>query len=100
MGFTHGGRLLEDMDDFREEIPQSSDDEVNDKYDMEGQKGRLNEEMVTKMNFGGGDHERDDKRSRKDVFEEIIAKSKAYKMMKSEIKEAGENLRSQLDDEF
>lgn len=27
MGFTHGGRRLEDMDDFKDDIPVSSDDE-------------------------------------------------------------------------
>lgn len=46
------------------------------------------------MNFGGGDIDRNDPKTRKEVFEEIIAKSKAYKMMKSEIKVAGEQLRT------
>ena len=31
MGFTHSGRRLEDLDDFKEEIPLSSDDE-QDRY--------------------------------------------------------------------
>jgi hypothetical protein len=34
------------------------------------------------------------------VFEEIIAKSKAYKAVHSEIKRAHEDLRAQLDEEF
>ena len=27
MGFTHGGRKLEDLDDFKDTIPLSSEDE-------------------------------------------------------------------------
>lgn len=40
------------------------------------------------MNFGGGDmnNGEDNKKSRKEVFEEIIAKSKAYKMASYELK--------------
>ena len=52
------------------------------------------------MNFGGGELEGQKSKSRKEVFEEIIAKSKAYKEVRSEIKHASEQLRTQLDDEF
>ena len=47
MGFTHAGRKLGQFyDDFKDDIPVTSDEEQdNDK---------LNEEMVTAMNFGGG----------------------------------------------
>lgn len=51
MGFTHGGKILLDLDDFKDEIPLSSDDE-QDRYNP--RKGDLNEELVSKMNFGGG----------------------------------------------
>jgi hypothetical protein len=45
--------------------------------------------MVERMNFGGGEVEEDDKKkSRKEVFEEIIGKSRAYKMVRKEIKTA------------
>jgi hypothetical protein len=54
MGFTHRGKMLEDLDDFREDIAASSEDENADPKDMDAQKGRLNEEMVTAMNFGEG----------------------------------------------
>ena len=50
IGFTHKGRKLGDLeDDFREKIDQSSDDE--EKPD----KGKLTEDMVNLMNFGGGE---------------------------------------------
>ena len=50
-GFTHGGKPLENVDDFQDEIPVSSDDEGND---QDNKQGKLNEEMVLNMNFGGG----------------------------------------------
>ena len=53
------------------------------------------------MNVGGGDIEtKDSKESRKAIVEEVIEKSKAYKLMQSEIKMAGEQLINKLDDEF
>jgi hypothetical protein len=49
--------------------------------------------MVTRMNFGGGNFEdKEEKKSRKEVYEEIIEKSKAYKMVKNEIKLAAKDL--------
>jgi len=56
------------------------------------------------MNFGGGIF-RDDKggeakKSRKEIYEEIITKSKAYKMAKSEIKLATQDLSHKLDSEY
>lgn len=53
------------------------------------------------MNFGRGgarQEEEETKKSRKEVFEEIIAKSKMYKMANSEMKNAAKELSSQLDD--
>ena len=50
VGFTHKGRRLGEFeDDFKEKIEVSSDDE------RDPDKGRLTEEMVNVMNFGGGD---------------------------------------------
>ena len=101
MGFTHHGKRLEEMDDFKDLMPGSSDDEGNDDpYDQD--KGKLNEEIVHKMNFGGGDMDYGDdtKKSRKEVFEEIIAKSKAYKMASFELKQAAHDLTNKLDNQF
>ena len=74
MGFTHKGKkLLDEHDDFNEQIPHSSDGE--DDYD----KGKLNEEMVNRLNFGGGDlPEEGKKKTRKEIFQEIINKSKTF----------------------
>jgi nucleolar protein 14 len=100
-GFTHGGRALKDIDDFQDDIPVSSEDE-ND--DADQRQGKLNEEMVMTMNFGGGAPRQteptaaDKAKTRKEVFEEIIAKSKAYKAAKFEVKEAAKELTQRLDD--
>jgi hypothetical protein len=48
-GFTHGGKALAETDDFNDYIPESSDDDREDQ-----DQGKLNEEMVLNMNFGGG----------------------------------------------
>ena len=82
MGFTHKGkRLMDDHDDFNEQIAQSSDDE-NDK-----DKGKLNEEMVNRLNFGGGEaQEEGKKKTRKEIFQEIMEKSKSYEAARQEMK--------------
>ena len=99
-GFTHGGRPLDNVDDFQDVIPMSSEDE-ND--DVDKKMGKLNDEMVMNMNFGGGREAQWDEnhtKSRKEVFEEIIAKSKAYKAAKFEVKEAAKDLTERLDNEY
>lgn len=108
-GFTHKGKALEEFDDFNEQISQSSDGEEYDENGMDqdqNQKGNLNQEMVKKLNFGGwndthprkqGNAQEEEEevksKSRKEVFEEIMAKSKAYKMAKSEMKMANDEVR-------
>ena len=105
MGFTHGGRRLEEFDDFRDEMPLSSGDEDNFDQDEDLKRGKLNEEIVHRMNFGGGEFtqhqdEAGPKKTRKEVFEEIIAKSKAYKAASYELKQASHDLTNRLDDQF
>jgi len=88
LGFTHGGRRLEVEDDFKEHISDSSDE------GEPGQKGYLDDEIVQRMNFGGGDEEEaEGKKSRKEVFDEIISKSKAFKIVRSEARQVNEELR-------
>lgn len=68
----------------------------------------LDQETVLTMNFGGGvyeprpenENENGERKNRKDIYEEIIAKSKAYKMVNQEIKMANEQLREDLDDQL
>jgi hypothetical protein len=39
MGFTHGGRALEEFDDFKDDVPYSSDDDNHDRYNKDKKKG-------------------------------------------------------------
>ena len=105
-GFTHRGRPLLGVDDFQDEIQHSSeDDDPNaDPEDRDHKMGKLSEEMVMTMNFGGGRkplaEAKPEEKTRKEVFEEIIAKSKAYKAARFEIKEAAKELTDRLDSQF
>jgi|LakMenEpi03Aug12_release.lakeMendotaPanAssembly.Ray.scaffolds.fasta_scaffold3888498_1 hypothetical protein len=52
--------------------------------------------MVNTLNFGMGDaagiHAEDHKKTRKEIFEEIIEKSKAYKFAYKEMKNVNQEL--------
>ena len=72
MGFTHKGKkLIDNHDDFNDKIALSDDEQDPDK-------GNLNEEMVNRLNFGGGEDEEKKKKTRKEVFQEIIEKAKTF----------------------
>lgn len=96
-GFTHGGKALNDdgvRDDYNENIDQDSDD---DKNDRNKRKGFLGDDIVAQMNFGGFDGDQQGqfgengagppvKKTRKEVFEEIMEKSKNYDAARKELK--------------
>ncbi|KAG5189025.1 nucleolar protein 14 [Tribonema minus] len=63
----------------------------------------LNKEVVNRLHFGGGERDAgrpQDRKSRKDIMEEIIAKSKLRKADKSRSKDEQEETREKLDAEF
>lgn len=103
MGFTHKGKRLQidgnARDDFNEEISQDSDD---DKHDRSKRKGFLTDEMVSRMNFGGGEEMNDQpvKKTRKEVFQEIIEKSKNYDAARKELKKINSEMHKELNDGF
>ena len=111
MGFTHKGkRLLIDedgRDDFNEHISQDSED---DKHDRSKRKGFLTNEMVARMNFGGGEEDGENgdlnaerpqvKKTRKEVFEEIIEKSKNYDAARKELKQINLEMSKELNNDF
>ena len=96
MGFTHKGKkLIDDHDDFNEHISHSSDGEDNK------DKGHLNEEMVNTLNFGGGQEDGDGrKKTRKEVFQEIIDKSKTFDQARKEMNQINTELVNELDGNF
>jgi hypothetical protein len=75
---THKGKKIEDMDDFKDKIEDSEDDYE----DKDLKKGRMNEEMVNALHFGGGEEQGDpaaQKKTREERHAEIMEKSKAFK---------------------
>lgn len=58
--------------------------------------------MVERMNFGGGDNPEPGslKKSRKEVFEEIIEKSRSYDAARREMKEINLSMQREMDSEY
>ncbi|KAJ1308377.1 hypothetical protein OPQ81_004083 [Rhizoctonia solani] len=92
---THYGQSLNALDDFDGTGIELDDDEES---------GQIDANVVRHDHFGGFDDEKEDeperKKSKAEVMSEIIAKSKAYKAERQEQREADDNARHQLDQEF
>ncbi|KAG9118306.1 nucleolar complex protein 14, partial [Ceratobasidium sp. 392] len=95
---THYGQSLSALDDFDGAGIELDDDE-------EG--GQIDASVVRQSHFGGFEpEEKDDadeperKKSKAEVMSEVIAKSKAYKAERQEQREADDNVRHELDQEF
>ena len=86
-------------DDFNEKIEHSSDDEA-----LYKDKGKLTEEMVNEMHFGRGQAYEDEvskkEKTRREVFKEIIDKSKAYKEAHKDLKSVNMELIQELDEDY
>ncbi|KAH7344064.1 nucleolar protein 14 [Rhizoctonia solani] len=92
---THYGQSLNALDDF---------DGAGIELDDEEEGGQIDANVVRHDHFGGFDDDDEDeperKKSKSEVMSEIIAKSKAYKAERQEQREADDNARHQLDQEF
>lgn len=92
---THGGKALSNLDDFEDGLFEEDDKE-------------LDEELVREFHFGGesanghvhGDQNEKKPKSKKEIMEEIIAKSKFYKAQKAKEREEDAELKDRLDQEF
>jgi nucleolar protein 14 len=91
---THKGRALEEADDFKEHVSDSSDD------------GRIQDEVVEQFHFGGGDQEQDKddlftvKKTKDQVYTEIMLKSKLYKEQQAKQKEENDEEIDKLDEQL
>ncbi|KAM0546678.1 hypothetical protein ACHAPJ_010715 [Fusarium lateritium] len=99
---THMGKSLsfDDMDDFKE-------DDLEEDYDSDGsvrERQRLKRiRALAAAGSDGEDNENDEpqrKKTKKEVMEEVIAKSKHYKYERQAAKEEDEDLREELDKEL
>lgn len=88
---------IEDFDEFRPKRTKldSDDDEP------------LNEEIVERLHFGGGQQEKEEgddffkvKKTKEEVFKEIVTKSKIFKAARAEERDQNEELIDELDKEF
>jgi len=87
------------MDDFKDKV----DDSEDDYEDKDLKKGRMNEEMVNALHFGGGEEAGDpatQKKTREERHAEIMEKSKAFKFHAQEIKLANAEYTRQLDEDW
>ncbi|CAG8528317.1 11595_t:CDS:10, partial [Ambispora leptoticha] len=102
---THYGQSLAEIDDFDEvDLELSENDESSD-----NEKGIIDSKTVAKNHFGGfNESEQEDisdshpqrPKSKKEIMEEIIGKSKLHKYERQLNKEEDERTRYQLDEEL
>ncbi|CCL98246.1 uncharacterized protein FIBRA_00240 [Fibroporia radiculosa] len=97
---THYGQSLSKLDDF-DNVGLGLDDEDDE------DRGQLDRDTVRRSHFGGfGDDAEDEdeeparKKSKAEVMDEVIAKSKIYKMQRQAQQEEDETLRRELDQEL
>ncbi|TFK72011.1 Nop14-like protein [Pluteus cervinus] len=101
---THYGQSLSKLDDFDDVGLGDEDDEDEETGDL----GQIDKEIVKHTHFGGFDDEEEEddpdeparKKSKAEVMEEVIAKSKQHKLLRQMEKEKGETIRHELDEEF
>lgn len=99
-GLTHGGKSLtfDDMpvDDFQEQDLEAEDSDGSER-------GQQRLKRLRSMAGGAGEADDDEperKKTKKEVMEEIIAKSKTHKFERQQAKEEDEDLRAELDKEL
>ncbi|KAB5593229.1 nucleolar complex protein 14 [Ceratobasidium theobromae] len=94
---THYGQSLSALDDFDDTGIELDDDEDG---------GQIDANVVRQSHFGGfgeeegGKDQPERKKSKAEVMSEVIAKSKAYKAERQEQREADDNIRHELDQDF
>lgn len=96
-GLTHGGRRLDDLavDDFQasaSDVEGSEDDAF-----LKRKRPREDADNGAADAEAGGDDEPERKKTKKEVMQEVVAKSKLHKYERQKAKEDDEDLREQLD---
>ncbi|KAI6798007.1 Nop14-like protein [Hortaea werneckii] len=97
MGLTHGGRSLNDLqaDDFGDMSGGEDGSGSEDEGFMRRKRRRSNEDEMNDTADAEPEPER--KKTKKEVMEEVIAKSKMHKYERQKAKENDEDLRDELD---
>ncbi|XP_060215058.1 uncharacterized protein LOC132641933 [Lycium barbarum] len=87
-------------DDFDEEVPFDEDEECYGRDDKSAILGQLNSHGSQNAQAGPVEAEENRKKSKKEVMEEIIQKSKFFKAQKAKDREENDELTEQLDKDF
>ncbi|KAJ1732884.1 nucleolar complex protein 14 [Coemansia biformis] len=97
VSLTHFGRTLDEIDNLNDMVGSDYDDD-------NGPAGNIEASEVSSSHFGGfgtgNDGEPARKKSKAEVMQEIIAKSKQYKHERQMLKEQDDGVRRELDDDF
>ena len=101
MGLTHGGRNLDELaaDDFGDEESMRSESEDGELIRRKRRRSDMEVENQNDDDEASGD-EPERKRTRKEIMEEVIAKSKLHKYERQKAKEDDDDLREELDSGF
>ncbi|KAK9436324.1 rRNA maturation protein [Metarhizium brunneum] len=102
-GLTHGGKALEFDDDNL--VDDFQEDDLDMDYDSDGSEREMQRlkrlrSMAAADNDEGEQDEPERKKTKKEVMEEIIAKSKMHKYERQAAKEVDEDMRVELDKEL
>ncbi|MCD7445924.1 hypothetical protein HAX54_024624 [Datura stramonium] len=87
-------------DDFDDEVPFDEDDEYYGRDDKSAILGQLDSHGSQNAQAGPVEAEENRKKSKKEVMEEIIQKSKFFKAQKAKDREENDELTEQLDKDF
>ncbi|KAF4123565.1 nucleolar protein 14 [Geosmithia morbida] len=99
-GLTHGGKSLTfdemPVDDFEEDL-EAEDSDASERGQQRLKRVRA---MIADGTIEPGNDEPERKKTKKEVMEEVIAKSKAHKYERQQAKDDDEDLRAELDQEL
>jgi nucleolar protein 14 len=104
-GLTHGGRRIEDLDadDFDEEVSHGSDEDEGDDGQLFQKKRPRDddkEDDAGATEVAQDDDQPERKRTKKEIMQEVIAKSKMHKYERQKVKEDDDDLREALDQDM
>lgn len=100
VGLTHGGRRLDELegDDFSDAMSGGSDEEADGEL---MRRKRRREDIADEEEAAAGEQVQEPqperKKTKKEVMEEVIAKSKLHKYERQKAKEDDEDIREELD---
>ncbi|KAF1818840.1 Nop14-like protein [Dissoconium aciculare CBS 342.82] len=101
-GLTHGGKRIEDLeaDDFDEQVSHGSDEDEGDDGELFRKKRPRDiedDDGTEPADTAQDDEQPERKRSKKEIMQEVVAKSKMYKYERQKVKEDDDDLREALD---